>query len=1031
MFLSDGFRKRCLKSGLALLSALLIAIFTGSLALAARDSAAPTGSIMINGGAGFTNTRNVTLNLWAQDNSGQVPLMAISFDGQYWNPWQAYKTALAVTLPEGDGLKTVYVTFRDGSGNVSPVYSASITLDTLAPQIYDVNMNLIGPNQVKITWRTSEPAFCITQYQGDSTPIILNQQQQQIQTAQSVYYTLEHEVVLDQLWAGYTYTIQITARDMAGNQSQPVQQMITVPGGTARDTVPPTGSLNINSGARITNNYQVTLFLSATDNSSGAISVQFSNDGWSWSPWEVLTPSKLWYLSAGDGVKTVYVRFQDRAGNISPAYSATIVLDTKAPTIYDVKVETLGINTIRVSWRTDQVTYGYFEYYWMSPSMTRRIEQKVPSDTHAVEISAILSNTNYYYVIQAVDEAGNVTRYDNVFAWQERDTTPPQGQLIINEGRDYVNNRQIKVQVKASDDQSRTADIDFQLSNNGYSWSTWYSATSTINWNLDYGDGQKTIYYRFRDDAGNVSKTERYVVTLDTKAPQISNVSVDLVTGNTIRVRWRTDEPTVGLVEVGSYRAQSSYYNTDHSVNISGLSGSSYRYTINAEDRAGNKRVYQGQFNMPSKDTTPPSGSISLNNGAQYTNRTQVSVKIDVRDNQSGRLEYQLSNDGRAWSSWAQVATSVTWTLTGGDGTKTVYARFRDAAGNVSTAVTAQIILDTKAPRISSVAVAAVSSREVRISWRTDEPTSGTVLYGSGSRGSLDKRSDSGRSSSYTTEHTVTLSGLSEGTSYRFQIQSTDQAGNRATHDGNFATSSAADTTPPRGSIRINGGAASTNSSQVRIDIEASDDRGGRIEYQLSNDARVWSAWNNVVKSVNWTLAPGTGTRTVYARFRDAAGNISATVSDDIIVSSTSTPPSNSSEAPKISGISVEKIDDKSVRIRWKTDKPTIAVITYYVASNSGTKKEERFNSGSQDRSADYKTEHSVVLTNLIPNSTYKFKIMAIDQSGKSSVTPEQSFVLSTKSGSATLDTSRQYAANYAWPGLWLPDPRQNLNAIG
>lgn len=1023
MFLSARLKKR-FKSGLVFLGALILTILVSSPALAARDSIAPTGGITINNGTEYTNSRNVTLNLWAQDNSGQIPLMAISFDGQYWNPWQTYKTAQSVTLPDGDGRKTVFVMYRDASGNVSPGYSASITLDTQVPQIYDVEVNLTGPDQVRITWRTSEPAFCVTQYGGERTTASLNPQ---IQSMQHVSYNLEHEIVLEQLRAGYTYTIQITARDMAGNTSKPTEQMVAIPGG--RDSVPPSGSLAINNGARATNNTQVTLLLTASDNSSGVVTAQFSNDGWSWSPWEAFASSKTWYLSSGDGVKTVYVRYQDGAGNVSPAYSATINLDTKAPTIYDLKVETIGINTVRISWRTDQLTYGYFEYYWNSPFMTRRIEQPIPSDRHAVDISAVLSKENYYYLINAVDEAGNSARYENIFSLQERDTTPPRGELIISGGREYVNNRQINVRVNATDDQSRAEDIDFQLSNNGYSWSSWYAATSSTNWYLDYGDGQKTIYFRFRDAAGNVSSPERHTMTLDTRAPNISNVSVDVVSNNTVRVRWRTDEQTIGTVEVGSYRAQSSYYNSEHSVNVSGLNSSSYRFTINAEDRAGNKKEYQGQFNMPGTDTAPPSGSIELNNGAQYTNRTQITVKMDARDNQSGRLEYQLSNDGRAWSSWAQVTASVSWTLTSGDGTKTVYARFRDASGNVSASVSARIVLDSRTPRISSVAVSVISSGEVRISWRTDKPTSGMVVYGTGR--SLDRRSDSGRTGNYATEHYVTLSGLSGGTSYRFQIQAVDQAGNTAMHEGNFTTSPAADTMPPKGSIRINGGAASTNSSQVRVDLEASDDRGGRIEYQLSNDARVWSSWNSLVQSVNWTLASGSGKRTVYARFRDAAGNISAVVSDDIQVGSTPPPPPppDNSNAPKISGVSVEMIDAKTVRIRWNTDKPTVAVVTYAVEKRNQNEKEERFDAGNRDHSADYKTEHSVTLTNLIPNSTYKFKILAIDQSGKSSSTPEMTFVLSSKSGSSTKgDTGRHFANKHMWLGVWLPDLRLILN---
>jgi hypothetical protein len=36
-------------------------------------------------------------------------------------------------------------------------------------------------------------------------------------------------------------------------------------------------------------------------------------------------------LTSGDGVKTVYVKFKDAAGNWSTAYSASIILDTTPP----------------------------------------------------------------------------------------------------------------------------------------------------------------------------------------------------------------------------------------------------------------------------------------------------------------------------------------------------------------------------------------------------------------------------------------------------------------------------------------------------------------------------------------------------------------------------------------------------------------------------------------------------------------------------------------------------------------------------
>ena len=59
--------------------------------------------------------------------------------------------------------------------------------------------------------------------------------------------------------------------------------------------------------------------------------MRFSNDGSTWSGWESYTTSKSWVLSAGDGVKTVYVQFKDGLGNGSGDFTDTITLDTAPP----------------------------------------------------------------------------------------------------------------------------------------------------------------------------------------------------------------------------------------------------------------------------------------------------------------------------------------------------------------------------------------------------------------------------------------------------------------------------------------------------------------------------------------------------------------------------------------------------------------------------------------------------------------------------------------------------------------------------
>jgi hypothetical protein len=93
------------------------------------------------------------------------------------------------------------------------------------------------------------------------------------------------------------------------------------------DTVVPKGTISINGGASSTSSRSVTLRLSASDPSpaSGVASMRFRSGGTTtWSSWFDYSTSVPWTLTAGAGTKTVYVQYQDRAGNNSTTASDTI-----------------------------------------------------------------------------------------------------------------------------------------------------------------------------------------------------------------------------------------------------------------------------------------------------------------------------------------------------------------------------------------------------------------------------------------------------------------------------------------------------------------------------------------------------------------------------------------------------------------------------------------------------------------------------------------------------------------------------------
>ena len=124
--------------------------------------------------------------------------------------------------------------------------------------------------------------------------------------------------------------------------------------------------------------------------------------------------------------------------------------------------------------------------------------------------------------------------------------------------------------------------------------------------------------------------------------------------------------------------------------------GRTYYVAVTAYDTSNNESGYSQEASVTtgSVDATPPTGTIVINGGSGTTPSRAVALTLKASDSGSGVAGMRFSNDGSTWSSEVAYATTYQWTLTAGDGTKTVYAKFRDAAGNwMSTPVSDTITL--------------------------------------------------------------------------------------------------------------------------------------------------------------------------------------------------------------------------------------------------------------------------------------------------------------------------------------------------
>jgi PKD repeat protein len=294
------------------------------------------------------------------------------------------------------------------------------------------------------------------------------------------------------------------------------------------------------------------------------------------------------------------------------------------------------------------------------------------------------------------------------------DNTGPIGSLIINGGDQYAVTDTLHLHLTASDSSGITSeDIIMKISDDKKP-TDWMSFEPDIDWDVtDLPDGPITVSVEFRDLAGNWSKSIEDSIILDRYPPRdcliIINGGAAFTNDRQVTLTLQAKDASpmeyrIGVVVPGIPRNRIVWQdspgwkifevrnlNKPHVTHVRHVTyklGEEQKpYEILAQFRDAQGRESEAVSSVISLDLTDPTGSISINNGAEFTNSRWVTIYIKGFSDTSGLGKLSLSNDKtQGWISGnvggQQIQKGIPWELTKGDGKKTVYAIFTDKAGN-------------------------------------------------------------------------------------------------------------------------------------------------------------------------------------------------------------------------------------------------------------------------------------------------------------------------------------------------------------
>lgn len=498
------------------------------------------------------------------------------------------------------------------------------------------------------------------------------------------------------------------------------------------------------------------------------------------------------------------------------------------------------------------------------------VHSPAATSTTTFSFSADAASTSYGETINATTVTGN----------QTVDLDAPTGTVSIASGADYTSTRTVSVTLAATD--AYTGVAQMRVRNAGEAWGAWTAYATSVTATLPAGEGTKTFEAQFADGAGNTTSTISDTIVLDTSPPSGNVLILDgasFTNSAAVSLTLDASDAASGVANVRFSNDNVTWgpwaaYSTTALWTLSSGDGTK---TVYAQFRDGAGTVSSSASDTIVVDTVPPQGSITIAGGVAWTTVRGVNLTLSATDASSGVREMRFGEDGTNFGLWQTYSTLAGWSLPTGDGIKTVYVQFKDEAGNVSAAVSDTIGVDTGSPT-GTLAIAGGANYTTTTSVTLGVTATDALTGVSQMRFTNDGTTWSAWSAyAATAAWTLTPGDGLKTVSAQFK----DGVGNLS---GLATDTIVVDTVAPTGTMVILRDAAAINTEVVSLDLSASDGGSGVPDVRMSNDGTTWSDWTAALATVPWTMLTGDGAHTVYAQFRDGAGNVSATSSDSILI---------------------------------------------------------------------------------------------------------------------------------------------------